>query len=111
MGKALKISLLSFLVLCILASWLAYGDRGLIYVYKKDKERQAYMVKIEELKAANQKLMDEIARLRNDNDYIEETARKELGMVKDGEVIYRFGKENNDNGASKQGAEAQNKSQ
>jgi len=100
MSKALKISLLSLVLLCLLASWLAFGDRGLIYLYKKDKERQAYLEKIEELKKANQKLMEEIDRLRNDKDYIAETARKELGMVRDGEVIYRFAGDKEDKEAS-----------
>ena len=104
MSKALKISLLSFVLLCLLASWLAFGDRGLIYVYKKDKERQEYLKKIEELKKENQKLMEEIERLSNDQDYIEETARRELNMVRDGEVIYRFANEKEDKNASKQDA-------
>jgi len=90
MSKVLKISLLSLVLLCLLASWLAFGDRGFIYVYKKDKERQAYLEKIEELKKEQQKLMEEIERLSKDNDYIEQTARRELNMVKEGEVIYRF---------------------
>ena len=105
MSKALKISLLSFVLLCLLASWLAFGDRGLIYVYNKDKERQEYLKKIEELKKENQKLMEEIERLSKDSDYIEKTARKELNMVRDGEVIYRFANEKGNNEASKQDAE------
>jgi cell division protein FtsB len=109
MSKALKISLLSLVLLCMLASWFAFGKRGLIYLYKKDKERQAYLEKIEELKKANQKLMEEIDRLRNDKDYIEETARRELDMVRDGEVIYRFSREKEDKEASKQDAEPQTK--
>jgi len=93
MNRKLKISIFSIVLLGILASGLAFGKRGLVYLYKKDKEREAYIEKIEELKRANQKLMEEIERLRNDEDYIEETARRELGMVRDGEVIYRFADE------------------
>ena len=106
MSKVLKISIFSFVLLCLLAAWLAFGDRGLIYVYKKDKERQAYLQKIEELKKANQKLREEINRLQNDKEYIEETARKELGMVRDGEVIYKFAK---DKDASRQETASQPK--
>jgi cell division protein DivIC len=105
MSKALKISMFSFVLLCLLASWLAFGERGLIYVYKKDKERQEYLKKIEELKKENKKLMEEIERLNKDNDYIEETARRELNMVRDGEVIYRFANEKDDKEALKQDAE------
>lgn len=108
MNRMVKISLLCLvLLLCLLASWLAFGDRGLIYVYRKDKEREEYLAKIEELKKANQELLEEIDRLKNDKDYIEETARKELGMVRDGEVIYMFTRENTDKEAPEQETEPQ----
>jgi cell division protein FtsB len=35
-------------------------------------------------------LREEVKRLQRDKRYIEEIARKELGMVKEGEVIYQF---------------------
>jgi len=100
MSKVLKLSLLSVLLLGLAASWLAFGNHGFVYVYKKDKERQAYEEKIRQLKETNQKLMNEIDRLRNDKEYIEETARKELNMVRDGEVIYRFAKDRNNKASS-----------
>ena len=109
MNRVLKISLLSFVLLGLIASWLAFGDRGFLYVYKKDKEKQAYEEKIRQLKEANQKLINEIDRLRNDKEYIEETARKELNMVRDGEVIYRFAKDKNNKESSKQAVETQGK--
>jgi cell division protein FtsB len=107
MNKVLKISLLSLLLLCVLASWLVFSDRGLIDLYKKDKEKQVYMEKIRELKEENQKLTVEIDRLKNDNDYIEETAKNELGMVRDGDVIYRFSKKKDNKEVSKQKIEVQ----
>ena len=44
-------------------------------------------VKIEE---ENRKLKEEVRRLQHEKRYIEEIARKELGMVKEGEIIYQF---------------------
>jgi len=38
----------------------------------------------------NQKLREEVRRLQHEKRYIEEIARKELGMVKEGEIIYQF---------------------
>lgn len=38
----------------------------------------------------NRKLREEVKRLQYEKRYIEEIARKELGMVKEGEVIYQF---------------------
>jgi len=82
--------LLGLFFILLVVSWLAFGDRGFIYLYKMDKEREEYLERIEKLELANQKLKDEIDRLRYDRDYIEEAARKELGLVKKNEVIYRF---------------------
>ena len=38
----------------------------------------------------NRKLKEEARRLQSERKYIEEIARKELGMVKEGEIIYQF---------------------
>jgi cell division protein FtsB len=88
--KFFKGLFLGLFIIILAVSWLAFGDRGFIYLYKKDKERQEYLVRIQKLEAANNELKDEIDRLRNDREYIEATARKELGLVKKDEVIYRF---------------------
>ncbi len=55
-----------------------------------DKERKAYAERIRALEEENQKLMDEIEKLRTDKAYIESEARKQLGVLKENEVIYRF---------------------
>lgn len=82
--------MLGVLVIFIIVSWLAFGDRGFIYLYRMETERQEYLERIKKLEVANQELRDEINKLQNDRDYIEETARKELGLLKKNEVIYKF---------------------
>lgn len=91
--KFIKSFFLGMFIVLLVVSWLAFGDRGFIYLYKLDKERQEYLERIEELELANQELKDEIDKLRDDREYIEATARKELGLVKKNEVIYRFTEE------------------
>ena len=91
--KFFKGLLLGLLIIILAVSWLAFGDRGFIYLYKKDKERQEYLDRIQKLEAANNELKDEIDRLHNDREYIETTAREEFDMVKKNEVIYRFTKD------------------
>ena len=89
----LKVSLIVFIILGVIVSWLAFGEGGFVHLYRKEKERQAYLEKIRELERTNQELLDEINRLREDKAYIESVARRELGLVKDNELIYRFSKE------------------
>ena len=88
--KFVKVLSLCICIIVLIISWLAFGDRGFIYLYRMEKERQEYLEKIKTLEAANQELRDEIYRLQYDRDYIEETARKELGLLKKNEVIYKF---------------------
>ncbi|MBN1904987.1 MAG: septum formation initiator family protein [Deltaproteobacteria bacterium] len=74
-------------------SWLAFGDRGIRWVYTMEKERQEYLERIKKLEATNEELRVEIERLKYDREYIETAARRELGLLKENEVIYKFNEE------------------
>lgn len=89
----LKLSILTLVIVGLFMAWLAFGERGFIHLYRMDKERQVYLEKIRELEKANDELLEQVNRLKNDGDYVERLARKELGLVKQNEVIYRFSHE------------------
>ena len=89
----LKLSLIILLFLCLIVAWLAFGNRGFVHLYRMEKERQAYLEKIRALENANQELMEKIHRLRKDKEYIESVARRELGLVRENELIFRFSKD------------------
>lgn len=80
-------------ILALIAGWLSFGQRGLVHLYRMEQERQAFLARIRTLEDENQKLMGEINRLRSDNEYIETVARRELSLIKDNEILYRFTKE------------------
>jgi len=86
----LKISLLAFLFLGLVVAWLGFGERGFIHLYRMDTERQAYLERINKLERENRELLEEIQRLRSDRDYVENLGRRELGLVKEDELMYRF---------------------
>ena len=89
----LKISFFTLLFFGLLASWLGYGERGLVHLSRMERERQIHQERINRLEEENRKLLNEINQLRNDRDYIESVARRELGLIKDGEILYRFAKD------------------
>jgi cell division protein FtsB len=91
--EALKFVVFGLLFVSLMALWLGFGERGFIHLYRMEKERQAYLHKIQNLEQENRQLMKEINRLRSDRDYVESQGRRELGLVKEGEVLYRFKKE------------------
>ena len=78
------------ILILILVAWIGFSERGFIRLYRMDKERQVYLGKIAELEQANTELMNQIRRLREDSGYIETVARRELGLVRENELIIKF---------------------
>jgi len=97
----------SFVAL-LLAVWLIFGRQGLLDLYKMQKENERSLAVIKELKEKNKLLAAEIRRLGEDRRYLESVVRKELGLIKDNEIIYRFKREWNGRG---QGSENRNEKQ
>ena len=94
----------SFVAL-LLAVWLIFGRHALLDLYRMQKENERSLAVIKELEEKNKLLAAEIRKLREDRQYLESVARKELGLVKDNEIIYRFKREWNGKG---QGSENKN---
>ena len=93
----LKFSFIALILLGLIVAWLGFGERGFIHLYRMEKERQTYVERINQLEEKNQQLFEEINRLRNDQDYIESVARRELGLIKDNEILYRFNSKQGNN--------------
>ena len=82
-----------FIILClalISGAWLWFGGGGFVHLYRSEAERQACLERIHKLAAENQSLLDEIHLLRTDMNYLESVARRELNLIKENEVVYRF---------------------
>lgn len=67
-----------------------FGERGLVKAYRLTTERDDIRAKVEKLKRENQYLRGELTSLRSDRRYVENIARKDLGLVREGETVYRF---------------------
>ena len=89
----LRLSLLILVFIGLMVAWLGFGERGFVHLYRMEKERQAYLEKITALEKENRELLKEIHRLRTDKGHIEDVARRELSLIKEDEVHYRFEKE------------------
>ena len=82
--------ILIIISLLILGSLTFFGEKGIFNLLRLRKEVVRIKEKNLRLEEENQKLKEEVKRLQSDKRYIEEIARKELGMVKEGEIIYQF---------------------
>ena len=78
------------LLVSVMVFFTFFGDKGLLQVYRLRKELREIERTNRDLEKENERLRTEIHQLRTNRDYIEELARRELGLVKKGEVVYQF---------------------
>jgi len=88
--KKKRLLLLILLFLLILGSFTFFGEKGIVHLLRLQKEVARIRERNVKLEEENEKLKEEVRRLGSDKRYIEEIARRELGMVKEGEIIYQF---------------------
>jgi cell division protein FtsB len=67
-----------------------FGDAGLLSYFRMQRTKGKLNHEIEDLRQKNAELRNQIESLRSDPQYIEQIAREQLGLVKDGEIIYQF---------------------
>lgn len=74
--------------------WL--GDFGLVRYWQLEERVQAQRQVNERLEARNEQLHAEVIDLKHGTDALEERARSQLGMIKEGEEFYQVIDENED---------------
>ena len=67
-----------------------FGGRGLMQIYHLKEEREKIRSVNARLREENQKLAEQIQRMKHNKKEIEKIAREELGLVKKGELVYKF---------------------
>jgi cell division protein FtsB len=82
------------LVLFSLLLFIMFSDSGLADLFKLKSEKDRLLQENARLKRENLIMYRTIDRLKNDPEYIESIARKELGMIQKGEVILKKSSEN-----------------
>ncbi len=66
------------------------GDKSLLSLLSLYKERDQQALEMADMQKTNQKLKQQIAELRAHPQAVEPIAREELGLVRAGELVYRF---------------------
>ena len=81
------------LVLLVLFFWLQYKiwlqDGGIPEILQLQEEVEAVKDEVKKLQERNSSLHAEVKDLKKGLDAIEERARSEMGMIKEGEVYYQ----------------------
>ena len=65
-----------------------FGDRGLIETMRARREYAELAASLTGLRSENARLREEARRLREDPTAIEEAARRDLGLIRPGEVLF-----------------------
>ncbi len=86
--KWLNSALLLLIVISFYLLW--FGNGGRVELKEKQAVLEAKKAEIEELKKRNQQLQAEVDSLKNGLEAIEERARTELGMIKEGETFIQI---------------------
>ena len=84
------ILLVCFLGLLLLMS--LFGDRGLLQLYHMGRAKAQLEREIKALERDNTVLRQEVEAMRRDPFHAEEIARRDLGLVRPGEIVYQFRK-------------------
>ena len=82
----LMVVLIALLVLLQARLW--FGEGSISHKLALDKQWEIQKQKNENLKIRNRLIAKEVESLKTNLDSIEEKARRELGMIKDGETFY-----------------------
>lgn len=67
-----------------------FGDQGFLTLKSMQQELKAVQEENTRLEKQNMDLYKTISRLKNDPEYIEHTARRELHMVAPDETVFKF---------------------
>lgn len=80
---------LAIITMCLMLLFIVFGENGLTDLYNLKIRKDNLTKKNEEIKQKNLSLYREIERLKNDPSYVEDVARKELGVIGKDEMIIK----------------------
>ena len=81
---------LSAIVVVVVLYLFVFSRHGYLRLKELDKENAELEGRIARVEEENAELRDEIKRMENDLEVVERLARTDLGLIKDGDTVYRF---------------------
>jgi cell division protein FtsB len=85
---------ISLVIAFVVALWIIFAPgRGIFQLHQKKTNLARLEVEKELMIQENKDISQAIERLQNDEEYLEQVAREEHGMLKKNEMVFDFGKE------------------
>ncbi len=76
----------------VMSMLITFGNRGFFDNYAMKEKLMALKKTNNDITMENRELSKKVMLLRGDLQYLEMTARNELGMVRKGDLVYRYAK-------------------
>jgi len=89
-GNKNLITIWLLIIIVVMLGYAVFGSRGVLRILQAERQQQQLETELLSLQQEKQLLREEIERLRTDKEYWEQLARKKLGMVREGELIYHL---------------------
>jgi cell division protein FtsB len=86
--KGLAILLIGLIIL--VWYFALFGEKGVIKIIRLKQERDRIIADVNRMQEENKRLQEEIRRLREDSRYLESVARRDLGLIKENEILFIF---------------------
>jgi len=86
--RARLLNYLVVFVVFVLVVDALFGSRGMLETMRARRQFAALAAALAQTRRDNDRLRDQIRRLRTDPETIESVAREELGLVRDDEVVF-----------------------
>lgn len=97
-----RLPLIPIVLILIILGFALFGKKGILRTLQASRHHAALEAEVQQQEAVIRQLKEEIQSLRSDRQYIEDIARRELGMVKEDELVYQFAQ-----GSDKAGADTE----
>ena len=78
------------IILGLVCLWDVVGPFGLWKLHRMKKEHKRIYLSVLEINKKNTAFEEQIKRLKDDSEYQEYVVRRELGWVRDNEILYKF---------------------
>ncbi len=89
-SHGMKVGRYVIIFLLLMGFLIVFGNNGLIDNYVMKEKLKILKEENEQVTKENNALKREIALLKENPQYVESAARKELGMVRKGDKVFRF---------------------
>ena len=85
-----KVLIAGGLILLLVGGWSVFGPYGALRYYRIASELDKILNENERLRQSNTALYQELTKLKTDQSYLDDVARRQFGLVRKNEIIYEL---------------------